>query len=55
MQEELRALDCSLYQVRKSRVAGAALFGWSRSHLFDPVPAPTPTLLYSKYFIFTGP
>ena len=27
----------------KGRIAGAALFGWSRSHFFGP--APTPTLL----------
>ena len=36
-----------------SRVSGAALFGWSGSGSFGPGPAPT--LLYSKYFIFTGP
>ena len=35
------------------RVAGAALFGWSRSHFFGPAPAPT--LQYLKYFDFTGP
>ena len=28
---------------QKSRVAGAALFGWSRSRFFGPAPAPTPT------------
>ena len=41
----------------KSRIAGAALFGWSRSRFFGPAPAPTPTptLQYCKYFIFTGP
>ena len=33
------------------RVAGAALFGWSRSRFFGPAPTP----LYFKYFIFTGP
>ena len=40
-----------------SRVAGAALFGWSGSGSFGPAAAaaPAPTLLYSKYFIFTGP
>ena len=27
-----------------TRVAGAALFGWSRSRFFGPAPTPTPTL-----------
>ena len=33
----------------KGRVAGAALFGWSRSHFFGPAPTPTNILF------FTGP
>ena len=32
---------------------GAGVFGWSRSRNFHP--APTPTLQYLKYFVFTGP
>ena len=32
---------------------GAGVFGWSRN--FHPAPAPTPTLQYLKYFVFTGP
>ena len=30
--------------VPKTRVAGAAVFGWSRSRFLGPAPAPTPTL-----------
>ena len=30
---------------RKTSVAGAALFGWSRSRFFGPAPAPTPTVM----------
>ena len=38
----------------KSRVVGAALFGWSRSRYFGPAPTPpTPTLLYLFYFYGT--
>ena len=40
---------------QSSRVAGAAIFAWSRGRFFGPAPAPTPTLQYCKYFIFTGP
>ena len=31
---------------RIRRVAGAALFGWSRSRIFGPAPTPTPTLTH---------
>ena len=30
------------------RVAGAALFGWSRSRFFGPAPAPAPTLTHRQ-------
>ena len=34
---------------------GAGVFGWSRSRNFHPALAPTPTVQYLKYIVFTGP
>ena len=44
-----------LIQIILTRVAGAGVFGWSQSRNFLPAPAPTPTLQYFKYLVFTGP
>ena len=36
-------------------LVGAGVFGWSRSRRnFHPASAPTPSLQYLKYYVFTG-
>ena len=53
MRDLLKSITFALPSIMQG--CRSRLFGWSRSRLFGPAPAPTPTLQYCKYFMFTGP